>query len=66
LNRPVLGDAGFGRVAELLEEVSAIFKLGDGLQVIPPEEILLPAGENVLRPQQPLSLIRADVRVEAG
>ncbi|MGB8508616.1 MAG: hypothetical protein WCD76_09435 [Pyrinomonadaceae bacterium] len=40
---PNLGYAGFGCVAELLKEVSAIFKLGDGFEIITLDEVALPA-----------------------
>jgi len=65
LDSPVLGDGGFGRVAELSEEVSALFKFRDGPAIIARDE-LLPARENIFGPEQQRGLLSAGVRVEAG
>jgi hypothetical protein len=34
LDCPYFGDGGLGRVAETLEEVSAVLKVRDGLEVV--------------------------------
>jgi hypothetical protein len=64
LDCPILGDGGFGHVAELQEEVSALFKFRDGPGVIARDE-LLPARENIFGPEQQRRLLSARVRVEA-
>jgi hypothetical protein len=70
---PHLGDEGLRLVAELPEEVSATFKLREGLQVVAlyaapavAEQEAQPAVESVLGLQQPVGLAGPAAGVEPG
>jgi hypothetical protein len=66
LGRPILGDACFGCVAELREEVSPAFKLGDGLRVLIALDEAVSALKKLLRLRQPRGLVGGDARVETS